>query len=215
MNAERLLAHYEQIADAPDAIARLRRFILDLAVRGKLVPQDANDEPASELLKRIAKEKARLDEAGEISNARANPSSAMNSLCDSAEDDWQFSVGWLISMRHNGATLPSSAIQPKRHVGASTRAICLSPTRSSSIDSSIARLMPTISRKATLMSLASCVWRIIWSGDERVVIDCRIPASSLALRDGRLSSGLSSIDSHVHEDSARSKRPVTDLRTIS
>ena len=41
MNAERLLAHYEQIADAPDAIARLRRFILDLAVRGKLVPQDA------------------------------------------------------------------------------------------------------------------------------------------------------------------------------
>ncbi len=54
MNAERLLAHYERIADAPDAIARLRRFILDLAVRGKLVPQDANDEPASELLKRIA-----------------------------------------------------------------------------------------------------------------------------------------------------------------
>jgi type I restriction enzyme S subunit len=57
MNAERLLAHYDQIADAPDAIARLRRFILDLAVRGKLVPQDAGDEPALELLKRIAKEK--------------------------------------------------------------------------------------------------------------------------------------------------------------
>ncbi len=61
MNAERLLAHYEQIADAPDAIARLRRFILDLAVRGKLVPQDATDEPASEPLKRIAKEK--IDQA--------------------------------------------------------------------------------------------------------------------------------------------------------
>ena len=66
MNAERLLQHYEKIADAPDAIARLRRFILDLAVRGKLVPQDANDEPASELLKRIAREKARLVNAGEI-----------------------------------------------------------------------------------------------------------------------------------------------------
>ena len=66
MNAERLLAHYERIADAPDAIARLRRFILDLAVRGKLVPQDPNDEPASELLKRIAAEKARLVKAGEI-----------------------------------------------------------------------------------------------------------------------------------------------------
>ncbi|MFN7594634.1 MAG: restriction endonuclease subunit S, partial [bacterium] len=66
MNAERLLALYERVAEAPDAITRLRRFILDLAVRGKLVPQDPNDEPASELLKRIAKEKARLVKAGEI-----------------------------------------------------------------------------------------------------------------------------------------------------
>src|SRR5208337_2076506 len=48
------------IADAPDAVERLRRFFLDLAVRGKLVPQDPSDEPASDLLKRLAKEKARL-----------------------------------------------------------------------------------------------------------------------------------------------------------
>ena len=47
MNADRLLTHYERIADAPDAIVCLRRFILDLAVRGKLVEQDLNDEPAS------------------------------------------------------------------------------------------------------------------------------------------------------------------------
>ena len=70
MNAERLLAHYEKIADAPDAIARLRRFILDLAVRGKLVPQDPNDEPASELLKRIAAAKARLVKAGDLRKPR-------------------------------------------------------------------------------------------------------------------------------------------------
>lgn len=57
MNADRLLAHYERIADAPDAVVRLRRFILDLAVRGMLVPQDPKGEPASELLKRIEKEK--------------------------------------------------------------------------------------------------------------------------------------------------------------
>ena len=66
MNAERLLALYERVAEAPDAITRLRRFILDLAVRGKLVPQDPQDEPAAELLKRIGKEKARLVKAGEI-----------------------------------------------------------------------------------------------------------------------------------------------------
>jgi type I restriction enzyme S subunit len=53
MNAELLLAHYERIADAPDAMAHLRRFVLDLAVRGRLVPQDPCDEPASELFGRI------------------------------------------------------------------------------------------------------------------------------------------------------------------
>ena len=70
MNAEHLLTYFDRIADAPDAIPRLRRFILDLAVRGKLVPQDLNDEPASELLKRIAVEKARLVKAGEIRKPR-------------------------------------------------------------------------------------------------------------------------------------------------
>ena len=73
MNADQLLAHYEQIADAPDAISRLRRFILDLAVRGKLVEQDPADEPASVLLKRIAEEKARLAEAGEIRKPKLFP----------------------------------------------------------------------------------------------------------------------------------------------
>ncbi len=70
MNAERLLAHYEQIADAPDAIARLRRFILDLAVRGKLVPQDPRDEPASELLKQITQERADRISRGEMKRGK-------------------------------------------------------------------------------------------------------------------------------------------------
>ena len=72
MNAERLLSHYEQIADVPDAIARLRRFILDQAVRGKLVPQDPRDEPASELVKRIEREKAWLVKVGEIKTRDAS-----------------------------------------------------------------------------------------------------------------------------------------------
>ncbi len=37
MNAARLLEHFERISDAADAVPRLRRFVLDLAVRGKLV----------------------------------------------------------------------------------------------------------------------------------------------------------------------------------
>ncbi|MGN7739268.1 restriction endonuclease subunit S [Pseudomonas sp. 22526] len=54
------------LAGAPNGIKKLRELILDLAVRGKLVPQDPNDEPASELLKRIAEEKARLVAKGKI-----------------------------------------------------------------------------------------------------------------------------------------------------
>jgi type I restriction enzyme S subunit len=73
MNAEQLLQHFERISEAPDAIPRLRRFILDLAVRGKLVEQDPIDELASELLKRIAEEKARLVKASKI---KAKPSLA-------------------------------------------------------------------------------------------------------------------------------------------
>lgn len=66
MNAERLLAHFDRVADAPGAVPRLRRFVLDLAVRGRLVEQDPDDEPASELLKRIAAEKARMVKSGEV-----------------------------------------------------------------------------------------------------------------------------------------------------
>ena len=44
----------------------LRQKILDLAIRGKLVPQDPTDEPASELLKKIKAEKEALVKAGKI-----------------------------------------------------------------------------------------------------------------------------------------------------
>ena len=53
-------------ADKVYGIKKLRELILELAVRGKLVPQDPNDEPASELLKRIQKEKTRLLAEGKI-----------------------------------------------------------------------------------------------------------------------------------------------------
>ncbi|WP_144966652.1 restriction endonuclease subunit S [Pseudomonas sp. DE0010] len=54
------------LAGAPNGIKKLRELILELAVRGKLVPQDPSDEPASELLKLIAEEKARLVAQGKI-----------------------------------------------------------------------------------------------------------------------------------------------------
>ena len=52
----RLLELYDCVAEAPDAIEPLRKFVLNLAVRGKLVEQDPADEAAEELLKRTAAE---------------------------------------------------------------------------------------------------------------------------------------------------------------
>ena len=45
---------------------QLRKSILQLAIQGKLVPQDPNDEPASVLLERIRAEKQRLIKEGKI-----------------------------------------------------------------------------------------------------------------------------------------------------
>ena len=66
MNPAQFLSRFDRINEASNAIPRLRRFIFDLAVRGKLVEQDPRDEPASELLKRIQGEKTRLVKEGKI-----------------------------------------------------------------------------------------------------------------------------------------------------
>ena len=58
--------HFDTAFAAPDGIKKLRELILTLAMQGKLVPQDPNDQPASELLKEIEAEKKRLVKEGKI-----------------------------------------------------------------------------------------------------------------------------------------------------
>ncbi|MDW8844576.1 restriction endonuclease subunit S [Erwinia sp. MMLR14_017] len=69
-------------------IKKLRELILELAVRGKLVPQDPNDEPASELLKRIAAEKAELVKQGKIKKQKLLPEISED------EKPFELPVGW-------------------------------------------------------------------------------------------------------------------------
>ena len=57
MNGHMLLSNLYLLATAPSGVARLRELILTLAVQGKLLPQDPEDEPARELLKKIRAEK--------------------------------------------------------------------------------------------------------------------------------------------------------------
>ena len=69
-------------------IKKLRELILELAVRGKLVPQDPNDEPASILLEKITKEKNRLIKEGKIKKEKPLP--------EIKEDEKPFEIpdGW-------------------------------------------------------------------------------------------------------------------------
>jgi len=87
LNPARLLAHFNRISDAPDAVPRLRRFVLDLAVRGKLVPQDPKDEAASLLLERICAKKLH-------SNARMKKGVIGNVAEKSPDDPFLIPKNW-------------------------------------------------------------------------------------------------------------------------
>jgi type I restriction enzyme S subunit len=83
-----LLENFDLFATSVGGVARLRELILSLAVRGSLMPQDPNDEPAGELLKRIRAEKDRLIKEGRIKRNKPLP--------DIFEDEkpYQLPVGW-------------------------------------------------------------------------------------------------------------------------
>ena len=73
MQAKQLMEQFALIADAPQGIQRLREMILQLAVQGKLVPQDPTDEPAAVLLAKIQAEKERLIKQGTIKRQKPLP----------------------------------------------------------------------------------------------------------------------------------------------
>ena len=68
----------------------LKNSILQLAVQGKLVSQDKNDEPASELLKRIQAEKARLVKEGKIKKEKALPPIKEEELPFDIPQSWEW-----------------------------------------------------------------------------------------------------------------------------
>lgn len=60
MTNQQFLQHFGHLIDAPNGIQKLRELILQLAVQGKLVDQDPNEEPASNLLEKISDKKSEL-----------------------------------------------------------------------------------------------------------------------------------------------------------
>ncbi len=70
---QRIATHFDSLFTTEQSIEQLKQSILQLAVMGKLVPQDPKDEPASELLKKIAAEKAQLLKEKKIKKQKALP----------------------------------------------------------------------------------------------------------------------------------------------
>lgn len=70
MRLETFFNNFDLLADAPNGVKKLRELILQLAVQGKLVPQDSTDEPASVLLEKIKAERERLIKEKKIRNLK-------------------------------------------------------------------------------------------------------------------------------------------------
>ena len=86
-------------------IKKLRELILELAVRGKLVPQDPNDEPASVLLERIAAEKARLVAEGKIKKQKPLPPITDDEKPFELPSSWEWcKLGEMLPEFQNGAS---------------------------------------------------------------------------------------------------------------
>lgn len=87
-NWQRIAAHFDLLLDRPQAIDALEQTILQLAVRGLLVPQDTSDEPASKLLARIRVEKDRLIAEGKIKRDKSLPPVKSEEMSFEVPDGW-------------------------------------------------------------------------------------------------------------------------------
>jgi len=85
----RVANHFDTLFTTEHSIDQLQQTILELAVMGKLVPQDPNDEPASRLLQRIVEQKAQRMKEGTMGKSQSSP--------PVVDDEKQFEipVGWI------------------------------------------------------------------------------------------------------------------------
>lgn len=91
---------------------KLRQKILDLAIRGKLVPQDPNDEPASVLLERIRAEKERLIKEGKIKRSKksADTPNDENEAPFEIPQSWEWvRLGTLCNVVRGGSPRPAGS----------------------------------------------------------------------------------------------------------
>jgi type I restriction enzyme S subunit len=105
--------HFDTAFAAPDGIPRLRELILKLAMQGKLVPQDPNDSPASELLRSIEAEKKRLAKERKIKAPKTLPDITASDEPCSLPHGWQWVRLGAIGNIFNGNSINASEKESK------------------------------------------------------------------------------------------------------
>ena len=90
MTPGEFIAAFDVIAEAPGGIERLRKLVLQLAVRGRLVPQDEGEESPISILERNAKKKRCLADQRKISNPKSLPHLSLDKVPFSAPETWQW-----------------------------------------------------------------------------------------------------------------------------
>ncbi|ENV4249023.1 restriction endonuclease subunit S [Vibrio parahaemolyticus] len=104
-NWARISEHFDTLFTTEESIDQLKQTILQLAVMGKLVPQDPSDEPAAELLKRIAEEKAQLVKEKKIKKQKALPPISEDEKPFEQPTGWEICrLGELLPQFQNGAS---------------------------------------------------------------------------------------------------------------
>ncbi len=106
MKLDTFFDNFELLADAPNGVQKLREMILQLAVQGKLVPQDSKDEPASVLLEKIKAEKERLVKEKKIKKTKVIPIIKPDAL------KYKISLNWEIERLGNIAFLITKGSTP-------------------------------------------------------------------------------------------------------
>jgi type I restriction enzyme S subunit len=90
MNHETFFNNYDLLLDAPNSVEELRELILQLAVEGKLVPQDSNEESASVLFEKIIADKERLIKEKKIKKSQILPEIEKDEIVFDIPKTWKW-----------------------------------------------------------------------------------------------------------------------------
>ena len=107
---QRVAQHFDLLLDRPEAIDALEQTLLQLAVRGLLVPQDPTDEPASALLQKIRADKDRVIATGQIKQGKPLPP-----ITDE-EKPFELPQGWEWVRFGQIASIASNLVPPALHL---------------------------------------------------------------------------------------------------